>query len=109
MSCGGAEALQYPGDYGELTMKTSWRSASLVATAASVLMLTTACGQDNATTPSSAAQNVGATAAAGDYGSATAGAGTGAGNGYGADGSQSSSSPTPAAPAGSLSVTWARC
>lgn len=85
-------------------MKTSWRSASLVATAASVLMLTTACGQDNATTPSSAAQNVGATAAAGDYGSATAGAGTGAGNGYGADGSQSSSSPSPAAPAGKLSV-----
>ncbi|MGW7402531.1 SCO0930 family lipoprotein [Streptomyces sp. NPDC054833] len=85
-------------------MKTSWRSASLVATAASVLMLTTACGQDNATTPSSAAQNVGATAAAGDYGSATAGAGTGAGNGYGADGSQSSSSPSPAAPAGNLSV-----
>ncbi|MFF4545641.1 SCO0930 family lipoprotein [Streptomyces sp. NPDC001435] len=85
-------------------MKTSWRSASLVATAASVLMLTTACGQDNATTPSSAAQNVGATAAAGDYGSATAGAGAGAGNGYGADGSQSSSSPSPAAPAGNLSV-----
>ncbi|MEU6063890.1 MULTISPECIES: SCO0930 family lipoprotein [Streptomyces] len=85
-------------------MKTSWRSASLVATAASVLMLTTACGQDNATTPSSAAQNVGATAAAGGYGSATAGAGTGAGNGYGADGSQSSSSPSPAAPAGKLSV-----
>ncbi|MFF3876800.1 SCO0930 family lipoprotein [Streptomyces sp. NPDC001978] len=83
-------------------MKTSWRTASLVATAASVLVLTTACGQDNATTPSSAAQNVGATAAAGDYGSV--GTGTGVGNGYGADGSQSSSSPTPASPAGQLSV-----
>ncbi|MFF3463580.1 SCO0930 family lipoprotein [Streptomyces sp. NPDC001984] len=83
-------------------MKTSWRTASLVATAASVLALTTACGQDNATTPSSAAQNVGATAAAGDYGSV--GTGTGVGNGYGADGSQSSSSPTPASPAGQLSV-----
>ncbi|MER5915316.1 SCO0930 family lipoprotein [Streptomyces sp. NPDC001982] len=83
-------------------MKTSWRTASLVATAASVLVLTTACGQGNATTPSSAAQNVGATAAAGDYGSV--GTGTGVGNGYGADGSQSSSSPTPASPAGQLSV-----
>ncbi|MGW3957652.1 SCO0930 family lipoprotein [Streptomyces sp. NPDC004752] len=87
-------------------MKTSWRAASLVATAASVLALTTACGQDNATTPSSAAQNVGATAAAGGYGSAgtETGAGTGAGNGYGADGNQPSSSPSQAAPAGALSV-----
>lgn len=83
-------------------MKTSWRAASLVATAASVLALTTACGQDNVTTPSSAAQNVGATAPAGGYGGA--GTGTGAGNGYGADGSQSSGSPTPAAPAGALTV-----
>ncbi|GGI98559.1 SCO0930 family lipoprotein [Streptomyces brasiliensis] len=78
-------------------MKTSWRTASLVATAASVLALTTACGQDNATTPSSAAQNVGATAAAGGYG-------TGAGNGYGADGSQASPSPATVSPAGQLSV-----
>ncbi|MFF5013052.1 SCO0930 family lipoprotein [Streptomyces sp. NPDC001165] len=87
-------------------MKTSWRTASLVATAASVLVLTTACGQDNSTTPASAAQNVGATAAAGDYGNPGGGAatGTGAGNGYGADGNQSSSSPSPAAPAGNLSV-----
>ncbi|WP_317446632.1 SCO0930 family lipoprotein [Streptomyces collinus] len=87
-------------------MKTSWRAASLVATAASVLALTTACGQDNATTPASAAQNVGATAAAGDYGNAgaTPGAGTVAGNGYGADGNQSSSSPSPATPAGKLTV-----
>ena len=28
-------------------MKTSWRSASLVATAAAVLVLTTACGQES--------------------------------------------------------------
>ncbi|MFJ9815189.1 SCO0930 family lipoprotein [Streptomyces sp. NPDC101151] len=87
-------------------MKTSWRTASLVATAASVLALTTACGQDNTTTPASAAQNVGATAAAGDYGNPGTGAGTGtaAGNGYGADGNQSSGSPSPAAPAGKLTV-----
>jgi predicted lipoprotein with Yx(FWY)xxD motif len=77
-------------------MRTSWRTASLVATAASVLALTTACGQDNAA-PASSAQNVGATAAAGDYGN------TG-GNGYGADGNQSSASPSPAAPAGKLAV-----
>ncbi|OIJ63217.1 SCO0930 family lipoprotein [Streptomyces mangrovisoli] len=77
-------------------MKTSWRSASLVATAAAVLALTTACGQENATTPSSAAQNIGATAAAG------ASASTGAGNGYGADGNQASASP--ASPAGALTV-----
>ncbi|MEV6170752.1 SCO0930 family lipoprotein [Streptomyces sp. NPDC051954] len=57
-------------------MKTSWRSASLVASAAAVLALTTACGQESA--PSSS-QNVGATAAAGDYGTAGTGLGTGAG------------------------------
>ncbi|MFI5683487.1 SCO0930 family lipoprotein [Streptomyces sp. NPDC051636] len=85
-------------------MKTTWRTASLVATAASVLALTTACGQDNATTPSSAAQNVGATAPAGGVGAAGTGTGTGAGNGYGADGQQSSASPSPAEPAGKLSV-----
>ncbi|WP_210592180.1 SCO0930 family lipoprotein [Streptomyces sp. GESEQ-35] len=58
-------------------MKTSWRSASLVASAAAVLALTTACGQESA--PSSS-QNVGATAAAGDYGTAGTGLGTGAQN-----------------------------
>ncbi|WP_445284789.1 SCO0930 family lipoprotein [Streptomyces sp. DSM 118148] len=84
-------------------MRTSWRTASLVATAASVLALTTACGQDNTTTPASAAQNVGvATAAAGGYGSP--GAGAEAGNGYGADGNQGSASPSPAVPAGKLTV-----
>ncbi|MFF3334590.1 SCO0930 family lipoprotein [Streptomyces sp. NPDC002888] len=64
-------------------MKTSWRSASLVASAVAVLALTTACGQESGTASS---QNVGATAAAGagtvagtgDYGSVGAGgAGTG--------------------------------
>ncbi|MEW2116259.1 SCO0930 family lipoprotein [Streptomyces sp. NPDC005474] len=73
-------------------MKTSWRSASLVASAAAVLALTTACGQDKATDTSS--QNVGAAApAAGGYGSVggtagaagTAGAGTGTGTDTGAD------------------------
>ncbi|MEU0336482.1 SCO0930 family lipoprotein [Streptomyces sp. NPDC006193] len=85
-------------------MKTSWRAASLAVTAASVLALTTACGQDKAGTPASGAQNVGATAAAGDYGNPGAGTATGAGNGYGADGSKTSASPSPAAPAGKLSV-----
>ncbi|WBO62404.1 SCO0930 family lipoprotein [Streptomyces camelliae] len=86
-------------------MKTSGRTASLVATAAAVLALTTACGQDNSTTPASAAQNVGATAPAGSPTTgAGLGTGTGAGNGYGADGNQSSSSPTAAAPAGKLTV-----
>lgn len=49
-------------------MNTSWRTASLVASAAAVLALTTACGQDVPQPPPS--QNVGATAAAGDYGNA---------------------------------------
>ncbi|MFG2883591.1 SCO0930 family lipoprotein [Streptomyces sp. NPDC048297] len=81
-------------------MNTSWRTASLVAIAASVLALTTACGQDNPTPPTSAAQNVGATAPAGGYGSP----GGGTGNGYGADGDQTSGSAVPAAPAGELTV-----
>ena len=51
-------------------MKTSWRSASLVATAAAVLVLTTACGQEQGSTSS---QNVGAAS------SPTLGAGTIAG------------------------------
>ncbi|MEU3984214.1 SCO0930 family lipoprotein [Streptomyces sp. NPDC026672] len=74
-------------------MKTSWRTASLVVTAASVLALTTACGQENAATQSSAAQNVGAPAAAGDYGSA---------DGYGGTGQ--AAAPTDASPAGKLTV-----
>ncbi|MBV2357107.1 hypothetical protein KUM39_22480 [Streptomyces sp. J2-1] len=79
-------------------MKTSWRTASLVATAAAVLTLTTACGQDKAASPSSQAQNVGATAAAGDYGV------PGSGNGYGADGDKASAPPA-SAPAGKLTAS----
>ncbi|MEV7991725.1 SCO0930 family lipoprotein [Streptomyces sp. NPDC086077] len=82
-------------------MKTSWRSASLVVSAAAVLALTTACGQESG--PQSASQNVGATAAAGGYGGTgldtSAGAGTGAGA---AAGEQNAGAQ--AAPAGKLSV-----
>jgi predicted lipoprotein with Yx(FWY)xxD motif len=82
-------------------MKTSWRSASLVASAAAVLALTTACGQESSTS-SVGSQNVGATAAAGDYGSVGAGVSASAspGNGYGADGSAAQASA-----AGKLAVT----
>ncbi|MFE4696330.1 SCO0930 family lipoprotein [Streptomyces sp. NPDC056738] len=79
-------------------MKTSWRSASLVASAAAVLALTTACGQENGT--ATGAQNVGATAQAGGYGTSTT---AGAGNGYGAD-SDASAAAKPEA-AGELSVS----
>ena len=67
-------------------MKTSWRSASLVASAAAVLALTTACGQEKSADTSS--QNVGAAApAAGGYGSVagTSTAGTGTGTDTGTD------------------------
>ncbi|MEU0026769.1 SCO0930 family lipoprotein [Streptomyces sp. NPDC006335] len=57
-------------------MKTSWRNASLVASAAVVLALTTACGQEGGTS-SVGSQNVGATAAAGGYGGVGSGLGTG--------------------------------
>ncbi|MEU9174570.1 SCO0930 family lipoprotein [Streptomyces sp. NPDC048420] len=57
-------------------MKTSWRNASLVASAAAVLVLTTACGQESGTS-SVGSQNVGATAAAGGYGGVGSGIGTG--------------------------------
>ncbi|MFD4409340.1 SCO0930 family lipoprotein [Streptomyces sp. NPDC058476] len=80
-------------------MKTSWRSASLVATAAAVLALTTACGQEQGT-QSTGSQNVGATAAAGDYGTSTT-----AGNGYGADSGTQQSAAAQAEAAGQLSVT----
>ncbi|MFJ3670152.1 SCO0930 family lipoprotein [Streptomyces sp. NPDC090106] len=81
-------------------MKTSWRSASLMASAAAVLTLTTACGQESA--PSASSQNVGATAAAGDYGNA----GAGIGSGVGAIGSSPSASSTASKvdPAGKLAV-----
>ncbi|WP_030247330.1 MULTISPECIES: SCO0930 family lipoprotein [unclassified Streptomyces] len=85
-------------------MKTSWRSASLVASAAAVMALTTACGQDS---PPAASQNVGATAApGGDYGNIGAGVGNAAG-GAGAQASPSPSSPSTANPAGKLSVSTA--
>ncbi|WP_221356832.1 SCO0930 family lipoprotein [Streptomyces beigongshangae] len=61
-------------------MKTSWRSASLVASAAAVLVLTTACGQEKADT-STGSQNVGAAPAAGGYGTAEAGASPDTGTG----------------------------
>ena len=83
-------------------MKTSWRAASLAVTAAAVLALTTACGQDHSSAPAPGTQNAGATTAAGGYGNPGAGTTTGVGNGYGADGS--SASPAPAAPAGKLTV-----
>lgn len=61
-------------------MKTSWRNASLVATAAALLALTTACGQDKADGTANG-QNVGnAAPARGGYGS----------DGYGSDGYGSS-------------------
>ncbi|MFF3411080.1 SCO0930 family lipoprotein [Streptomyces sp. NPDC002742] len=81
-------------------MKTSWRSASLVASAAAVLALTTACGQESGT-PSTGAQNVGATAVAGGYGTSTT---AGAGNGYGADSKDQSAAAKPEV-AGQLAVT----
>lgn len=82
-------------------MKTSWRSASLVASAAAVLALTTACGQESGTSASVGSQNVGATAATGGYGSVGAGGSASAspGNGYGADGQAQAPS------AGKLAVT----
>ncbi|BBC38382.1 uncharacterized protein SGFS_096760 [Streptomyces graminofaciens] len=77
-------------------MKTSWRSASLVATAAVVLALTTACGSDQGSTSSS--QNVGAAPAATGLG------GTSTVAGAGAAGSDSQAQSTTAASAGQLTV-----
>ncbi|MFD7406423.1 SCO0930 family lipoprotein [Streptomyces sp. NPDC059866] len=85
-------------------MKTSWRSASLVASAVAVLALTTACGQENG--GQSASQNVGATAAAGGYGGT--GVGTGTGTGTGADAGAApdqQNAGAQAAPAGKLAVS----
>ncbi|MFF7855261.1 SCO0930 family lipoprotein [Streptomyces sp. NPDC007904] len=76
-------------------MKTSWRTASLVASAAAVLALTTACGQDSP--PPASSQNVGATAAAGDYG------GIGSGGDKAAGGARAAE--TPAGTAGELAVS----
>lgn len=76
-------------------MRTSWRNASLVASAALVLALTTACGQDGGATGGS--QNVGASAQPGEIGNVGAGQGLDAGAG-------DARSASPAA-AGELSVT----
>ncbi|WP_409467952.1 SCO0930 family lipoprotein [Streptomyces sp. HC307] len=83
-------------------MKTSWRSASLVASAVAVLALTTACGQENG--GQSASQNVGATAAAGGYGGTGLGSGTGTGADAGAAPDQQNAG-AKAAPAGKLAVS----
>ncbi|MEV6881891.1 SCO0930 family lipoprotein [Streptomyces sp. NPDC051135] len=80
-------------------MKTSWRSASLVVSAAALLALTTACGQDGGGATGS--QNVGATAAPGDVGDLGASTGDGAGTGAGG-GQAPAGAPEPA---GKLSVS----
>ncbi|MEV0443283.1 SCO0930 family lipoprotein [Streptomyces spectabilis] len=75
-------------------MKT-WRSASLVATAAAVLALTTACGQDEGE-QSPKGQNVGNEAPAGD--------GYGSDDGYGADSGSAAKGAAKAKSAGQLAV-----
>ncbi|MBO1334598.1 SCO0930 family lipoprotein [Streptomyces sp. VRA16 Mangrove soil] len=82
-------------------MKTSWRSASLVATAAALLALTTACGQDKggqSTDSQNAANAANAAPAQGGYG----GYGSGS-DGYGS-GDSSASPAAKAATAGQLSA-----
>ncbi|MCF1593700.1 SCO0930 family lipoprotein [Streptomyces muensis] len=81
-------------------MKTSWRSASLVVSAVAVAALTTACGSETA--PPASSQNVGATAAAGDYGTAGTGLGNGSGYDAGAAGQEAATQPSSA---GELSVS----
>ncbi|MGW0711290.1 SCO0930 family lipoprotein [Streptomyces sp. NPDC002643] len=79
-------------------MNTSWRSASLVASAAAVMVLATACGQESGSTSS---QNVGA-ASTPTLGTGTiAGVGS-VGSGSSAQGGQAQS--TTAASAGQLTV-----
>ncbi|GHH17517.1 SCO0930 family lipoprotein [Streptomyces lanatus] len=80
-------------------MKTSWRSASLVVSAVAVAALTTACGSETA--PPASSQNVGATAAAGDYGN---GASLGSGYDAGAAGEENAATPSKGAGAGELAV-----
>ncbi|MFC4505329.1 MULTISPECIES: SCO0930 family lipoprotein [Streptomyces] len=70
-------------------MKTSWRNASLAASAVAVLTLTTACGQESGTSASS--QNVGATAGAAGT---IAGVGSGTGITGGAAGAGATASAT---------------
>ncbi|MCL7428487.1 MULTISPECIES: SCO0930 family lipoprotein [unclassified Streptomyces] len=84
-------------------MKTSWRSASLVVSAVATLALTTACGQE--TTPPASSQNVGATAAAGDYGTAGTGLGDAADSGTAGAEAGAQGAATQTTPAGELSVS----
>ncbi|MEU6844113.1 SCO0930 family lipoprotein [Streptomyces sp. NPDC046716] len=78
-------------------MKTSWRSASLVATGAALLALTTACGQDKGD-QSATGQNVGnASQAQGGYGSSGSDA-------YGSSGDGSASPAAKAESAGQLAA-----
>ncbi|WP_329140307.1 SCO0930 family lipoprotein [Streptomyces sp. NBC_00670] len=79
-------------------MNRAWRSASLMATAAALLALTTACGQDNGG-QSTGSQNVGA--AAGGYATSSP-SGAASPNG---SGSQIGDSAITAKPAGKLSLS----
>ncbi|MEV3856382.1 SCO0930 family lipoprotein [Streptomyces sp. NPDC050095] len=80
-------------------MKTSWRSASLVATAAALLALTTACGQDKGGS-SADGQNVGnAAQAQGGYGSDGNGS-----DGYGSSGQSDTGAAAKGKAAGQLAV-----
>ncbi|MFD9323316.1 SCO0930 family lipoprotein [Streptomyces sp. NPDC060053] len=81
-------------------MKTTWRSASLAASAVAVLALTTACGSESGT---SSSQNVGATAPAG--GIAGVGVGTGVGSGVGSTASASAAGGAGAQSDGELAIT----
>lgn len=81
----------------------TWRNASLAVTAAAVLALTTACGQDPGTNTNG--QSVGAASPAGQpgsagYGDTDYGSGAGAGAGAGATGAAAAA----AKPAGQLAV-----
>ncbi|WP_432136734.1 MULTISPECIES: SCO0930 family lipoprotein [unclassified Streptomyces] len=85
-------------------MNTSWRNASLVASAAVVLALTTACGQEGGS--SAASQNVGATApVTGGITGGITGVGAGAGTGAGAGASASPGTGAQGGTAGELAVT----
>ncbi|MDQ0584833.1 SCO0930 family lipoprotein [Streptomyces rishiriensis] len=81
-------------------MKTTWRSASLAASAVAVLALTTACGSESGT---SSSQNVGATAPAGGIGGV--GVGTGVGSGVGSGASAGATTGADAQGAGELAVS----
>ncbi|MPY64001.1 SCO0930 family lipoprotein [Streptomyces spongiae] len=82
-------------------MKTSWRNASLVATAACVLALTTACGQEDG---SASSQNVGATQPAGGIDLGAGGSATGSGSGSGDQEQEQEGASAQGAAAGQLAV-----